>query len=80
MKPSSACVTEALWALLELELTIKYPGAFEGQGRQKNKAVDGLAIHGEVELSPQGSVLLVVVGFLEWVSIFFSNFYSSLLI
>lgn len=75
MKRSSACVTGALRALLELELTIKYPGAFEGQGRQKHKALDGgLAIHGEVELSPQGSVLLVVVGFLEWVSIFFLIF------
>lgn len=34
-------MTEALRALLELELTTKYPVAFEGQGRQEHKAVDG---------------------------------------
>lgn len=41
-------MAEALWALLELELNIRYPVAFEGQGRQKPTAMDGGDIQGEV--------------------------------
>lgn len=36
---SSACTAGVVWALLELELDIKYPVAFEGQSRQKHKAM-----------------------------------------
>lgn len=47
-------MAEALWTLLELELNIRYPVAFEGQGRQKRTAMDGGIFRVRCRADPTG--------------------------